>query len=149
MRAVIQRVKGAAVRVDREEVGRIDKGILALVAFADTDTNEVLQWMAKKIVSLRIFEDESGKMNLDLEAVGGRLLVVSQFTLYGDCTKGNRPSFTGSADADLAEVLYDRFIEILEEDFSIDVATGAFQAHMEVGFINDGPVTLILDKDAP
>ena len=148
MRVVIQRVKGAAVRVGGEEISRIERGLLAFVAFRDSDTNEVLQWMANKIVSLRVFEDDAGKMNLDLETAGGKLMVVSQFTLYGDCNKGKRPSFDKSADVDLAEVLYDRFIEILDES-PIETVSGVFQAHMEVGYINDGPVTLIVDKDAP
>ena len=148
MRVVVQRVKGASVRIDGEEMSRIPKGLLVLVAFAETDSEEELQWMGRKISSLRVFEDEDGKMNLDLEDVGGRLLVVSQFTLYGDCRKGKRPSFTGSASADTAEVLYDRFIEILQETAPCEVASGAYQEHMQVGLINDGPVTLILDKEA-
>ena len=148
MRAVIQRVKGASVRIGGDEMSRIAKGLLVLVAFAETDSEEELQWMARKIPSLRVFEDEDGKMNLDLEEISGRLLVVSQFTLYGDCRKGKRPSFTGSASPDMAEVLYDRFIEILQETAPCEIATGAYQAHMEIGLINDGPVTLILDKEA-
>ena len=115
---------------------------------AASDTDEVLQWMAHKIVSLRVFADEAGKMNLDVGAVGGKLLVVSQFTLFCDCRKGNRPSFTGSAPVEDAELLYDRFIEIIDEETSVPVLPGAFQAHMEVELVNDGPVTLIIDKES-
>lgn len=148
MRVVIQRVKGASVRVGGEEISRIGRGLLVLVGFSASDTNEVLQWMAQKIVSLRVFNDDDGKMNRDLKAVGGRLLVVSQFTLYGDCRKGTRPSFDKSAPADLAEALYDRFLEILEELMPEHVSSGVFQEHMEVGLVNDGPVTLSIDKEA-
>lgn len=148
MRVVVQRVKGASVRVGGEEMGRIGRGLLVLVGFVATDTNEILQWMAQKIVSLRVFNDDNGKMNRDLAAVGGKLLIVSQFTLYGDCRKGTRPSFDKSAPADLAEALYDRFLEILEELVPERVASGVFQEHMEVGLVNDGPVTLSIDKEA-
>jgi D-tyrosyl-tRNA(Tyr) deacylase len=148
MRVVIQRVKGASVRVDGSEISRIGKGLLILVGFSKSDTNEVLQWMAEKIVSLRLFEDEEGKMNLDLAAVNGQLLVVSQFTLYGDCRKGRRPSFDRSAPADMAEALYDRFLEILEGVAPKGAESGVFQAHMEVGLINDGPVTVTIGKEA-
>ena len=148
MRAVVQRVKGAAIRVNGDEVSRIAKGFLVLAAFAESDSEEVLQWMGKKITSLRVFEDENGKMNLDLEDVRGELLIVSQFTLYGDCSKGKRPSFTGGASPDSAEVLYDRFVEIIEEHAAGNVKTGAYQAHMEVGLVNDGPVTLVIEKEA-
>jgi len=148
VRIIVQRVKGASVRVGGEEISRIRRGYLVLVGFSDGDTEEVMQWMARKVCSLRLFEDTDGKMNLDLKAAGGELLVVSQFTLYGDCTKGNRPSFAKGAPADLAEVLYDRFIELLGDVAPCDVSTGVFQEHMEVGLINDGPVTVSLEKES-
>lgn len=148
MRVVVQRVKGASVRVGGEEISRIGRGFLVFVGFAESDTNEVLQWVARKIVSLRVFNDDDGKMNRDLAAVDGKLLVVSQFTLYGDCRKGTRPSFDKSARADLAEALYDRFLEILEDLLPDRVASGVFQEHMEIGLVNDGPVTLTIGKEA-
>ena len=147
MRAVVQRVKDASVSVDDEVVARIDHGLLVLAGFTDTDTEEIVQWMARKLPGLRVFEDADGRMNLDVEAVGGQLLVVSQFTLYGDCTKGKRPSFGKSAPADAAERLFNRFVELLREETPVSVETGVFQAHMAVGFTNDGPVTLVLDKE--
>jgi D-tyrosyl-tRNA(Tyr) deacylase len=148
MRVVVQRVKGAAVRVDGNEIARIGRGLLVLVGFISSDTNEVIEWMARKILSLRVFPDDEGKMNLNLDAVDGDLLLVSQFTLYGDCNKGTRPSFDKSAPADLAEALYDRFLEILTETAPSVVKSGVFQAHMEIGLVNDGPVTLTIDREA-
>ena len=147
MRAVVQRVKDASVRVEGEEIARIDHGLLVLAAFAAADNDESLGWMARKIPSLRVFNDDDGKMNLDLETVGGGILVVPQFTLYGDCNKGKRPSFVGSAPPDVGGRLYERFVELLRGETQAEVATGSFQAHMEVDFTNDGPVTLILEKE--
>ena len=148
VRVIVQRVKGASVRVGGEEISRIYRGYLVLVGFSKNDTEEVMQWMARKVCALRLFEDADGKMNLDLKAAGGELLVVSQFTLYGDCTKGNRPSFDKSAPTDLAEVLYDRFIELIGEIAKCEVNTGVFQEHMEIGLINDGPVTVSIEKES-
>ncbi|MDH3216471.1 MAG: D-aminoacyl-tRNA deacylase [Candidatus Krumholzibacteria bacterium] len=147
MRAVLQRVKSASVRNEGSELARIRGGLLVLAAFNKCDSEEILQWMARKIASLRIFEDSDGKMSLDLQAVEGELLIVSQFTLYGDCSKGKRPSFEKSASAEMAEVLYDRFLEILSEVAPCEVKTGFFQEHMEVELVNDGPVTIILEKE--
>jgi D-tyrosyl-tRNA(Tyr) deacylase len=147
MRAVVQRVRGASVRVGGEEVAKIHRGLLVLVGFSKTDNEEALQWMARKIVSLRVFEDADGKMNLDLAAAGGDILVVSQFTLYGDCSRGKRPSFDKSAPADLAELLYDRFLEVVGELAPAAVQSGVFQEHMDVGLLNDGPVTFVLEKE--
>jgi D-tyrosyl-tRNA(Tyr) deacylase len=130
------------------EVASIDRGLLALVAFSKNDTEEILQWMARKVATLRLFEDTEGRMNLDLAAVNGQLLVISQFTLYGDCRKGKRPSFEKSASAEYAEVLYDRFLEILGGLSPGEVRSGVFQEHMEVGLVNDGPVTIILEKES-
>lgn len=147
MRAVVQRVKRATVRVGTEDVARISRGLLALVAFAATDDDVVMTWMARKIAGLRIFPDDDGKMNVDLAGIDGELLVVSQFTLYGDCTKGKRPSFVGSATPEVGEALYDRFVEIARSAAPGPVATGSFQAHMEIDFVNDGPVTLIIERE--
>lgn len=147
MRAVVQRVKKASVAVDGEEVGAIGRGFLVLAGFNKTDDDETLLWMARKIISLRVFDDAEGKMNVGLEAVGGAILVVSQFTLYGDCRKGKRPSFDRSAPPDAAEVLYKRFVGIMKEEAPSDVRTGVFQAHMDVSLVNDGPVTLVIEKE--
>jgi D-tyrosyl-tRNA(Tyr) deacylase len=146
MRAVVQRVKRASVHVNGEEIASIGRGFLVFVGFVPSDDEEVLSWMARKIATLRVFEDENGKMNLGLDAVGGGILVVSQFTLYGDCNKGKRPSFARSAPPDTAEVLYDRFIEILTAESRSEVDSGVFQAHMDIESVNDGPVTLLIDR---
>jgi D-aminoacyl-tRNA deacylase len=145
MRAVIQRVSQAEVLVGGIKVSRIKEGILALVAISHQDTEKDLQWMAKKIIELRIFNDAQGKLNLSLRDVGGKLLIVSQFTLYGDCRKGRRPSYTQAARPSEAQKLYQEFIEIARQ-WMPDVQTGQFQAMMEVALINSGPVTLILDS---
>ena len=145
MRSVIQRVSQAEVLVGGIEVARIKEGILALVAISQQDTEKDLQWMAKKIIELRIFDDAQGKLNLSLQDVGGQLLIVSQFTLYGDCRKGRRPSYTQAAPPSEAQKLYLQFIEIVRR-WIPNVQTGQFQAMMEVSLINSGPVTLILDS---
>jgi len=147
MRTVVQRVAQAEVVVGGFPVARINEGILALVAISRRDTEQDLQWMAKKIVELRIFEDPQGKMNLCLQDIKGQLLVVSQFTLYGDCRKGRRPSFTDAAPPAEAEKLYRQFVDIVRR-LVPDVQTGQFQAMMEVNLTNSGPVTLILDSAA-
>lgn len=148
MRAVVQRVEKAAVHVAGDEVARIGRGLLVLAGFTHGDNDTVLEWMARKITSLRVFEDEAGRMNLDLAAVGGEVLVVSQFTLYGDCDKGKRPSFGRSAPAGVAERLYARFADRIAARAPGRVATGVFQAHMAVSLVNDGPVTLTIEKEA-
>ena len=145
MRSVIQRVSSASVTVDGEVVGKIGSGLLVLLAVAPGDGERELDWMAGKVSRLRIFGDASGKMNLSVRDVGGQVLVVSQFTLYGDCRKGNRPSFTGSAGPALAEPLYERFIERLAAE-GLHVESGRFGAMMDVALVNDGPVTLVLDS---
>lgn len=147
MRVVIQRVKDASVRVDGHDISRIGNGLLVLVAFSKTDTEKVVIWMAHKIVGLRIFSDADGKMNLDLTTVGGDILVVSQFTLYGQVSKGRRPSFENSASADDAELLYDFFVETLQGIAPGEVLTGVYQAHMEVELVNDGPVTILIEEE--
>jgi D-tyrosyl-tRNA(Tyr) deacylase len=145
MRAVVQRVSRAEVLIDDVRVARIGEGILALVAISRQDTEKDLQWMAKKIVELRIFSDSEGKLNLSLQDIRGQLLLVSQFTLYGDCKKGRRPSYSEAAPPSHAEKLYNRFIEIVRSIVP-DVQTGRFQAMMKVDLTNSGPVTLILDS---
>ncbi|THF83842.1 D-aminoacyl-tRNA deacylase [Cohnella fermenti] len=145
MRVVLQRVAEASVRVEGRVVGEIGKGHLLLVGIAPGDGEKELGWMADKVAGLRVFEDEAGKMNLSLEDIGGAILSVSQFTLYGDCRKGRRPNFMGAAKPELASELYDRFNAMLREK-GIRVETGVFGAMMDVSLVNDGPVTLILDS---
>jgi D-tyrosyl-tRNA(Tyr) deacylase len=145
MRAVVQRVSRAEVAIGGVQTARISMGILALVAISRNDTEKELQWMAGKIVDLRIFEDTQGKMNLSLRDVGGQLLIVSQFTLYGDCRKGRRPSFDEAAPPAEAEKLYQRFVEMISALIP-GVQTGRFQEMMEVSLTNSGPVTLIIDS---
>ena len=147
MRVVLQRVSSARVRVDERTTGEIATGLLLLCAFRENDTDVELQWMADKVCDLRIFRDDQDKMNRSLRDTGGGLLVVSQFTLYGDARKGRRPSFIGSAPGPIAEQLYDRFVEILRRT-GLQVETGEFAADMKVDLCNDGPVTLTLDRDA-
>ena len=145
MRVVLQRVSRAAVRIDGQTVGAIGHGFVVLAGFAPADGEDALAWMADKIAGLRIFADAEGKMNLPLAEVGGAVLVISQFTLYGDAAKGRRPSFVGAAPPLEAEALYDRFVAMLRER-SLAVETGRFGAMMDVELVNDGPVTLILEK---
>jgi len=147
MRIVVQRCSRAEVRIDGETVGRIDKGFLLLVGVTDTDSREQADVLAKKIAQLRVFEDADGKMNLALNEVGGAILSISQFTLYADCRKGNRPSFIRAARPGLAAPLYDYFNETLRTQYNLRVETGRFGADMKVDFINDGPVTILLDTD--
>ena len=147
MRVVLQRVKQASVTVAGTVTGSIDRGLLLLCAFRENDTDAELEWMARKCVELRVFEDDDGKMNRSLQDVGGAVLVVSQFTLYGDARKGRRPSFVGSAPGPVAERSYDRFVDHVRRT-GVPVATGIFAADMKVELLNDGPVTLILDRDA-
>lgn len=145
MRAVVQRVKECTVAVKGESVGSIGKGLLVFLGVHREDTPAGAEYLAQKIASLRIFEDDTGKMNRALVEVAGSILVVSQFTLYGDCRKGRRPSFIDAAPPDLAETLYGHFIESLRR-IGVPVETGRFQAMMEVTLVNDGPVTLILES---
>lgn len=148
MRCVVQRSGPARVDIAGETVGSIESGLVILVAFTPLDDEAVLRWMARKIPSLRLFNDDAGRINLSLRDVGGGILLVSQFTLYGDCRKGNRPSFVGSAPPDLAKVLYTKFSSLLREEWT-DVAEGRFGALMDVNLVNQGPVTIILDRDHP
>lgn len=146
MRAVIQRSKEASVTVDGEIIGTIDKGLVVLLGVQASDDHNAIKWMADKIINLRIFEDENNKMNLSLKDTGGEMLIVSQFTLYGDCRKGRRPGYSKAAPPALAEEIYEKFISEVQAN-NITVATGQFQAMMDVQLINDGPVTLMLDSD--
>lgn len=145
MRTVVQRVSRAEVMVNDAVVGSIGSGLLALVAISRKDTEADLQWMARKIAELRIFNDDQGKLNLSLQDMRGELLVVSQFTLYGDCKKGRRPSYSDAASPAQAENLYLKFVEIVRQ-YIPNVQTGQFQAMMKVHLTNDGPITLILDS---
>lgn len=148
MRVVVQRVLRAEVRVSGRATGRIGAGLVVLAGFAPGDTEVTLAWMADKILGLRVFADTEGKMNLGLADVGGALLVVSQFTLYGDAHKGRRPSFVEAAPPGIAIPLYDRFLALLREKGggAVRVESGEFGAMMEVELVNDGPVTLLLEK---
>lgn len=146
MIALVQRVKSASVDVSGQVVGEIGKGMLILLGVHRLDTLAELQWVVKKTVNLRIFPDEDGKMNKSLLDVGGEALVVSQFTLYGDTRKGNRPSFMDSAPPAIAEPLYEQFIKEMRQWLPTPVATGIFGAMMDVHLVNDGPVTLIVEK---
>lgn len=145
MRIVVQRSKQASVEVEDKVVGAIDKGLVLLVGVTHDDTEADAKRLADKIAGLRIFEDESGKMNLSVQDVGGDILSISQFTLYGDCRKGKRPNFMAAARPEPAEALYNRFNELLR-DAGLRVATGVFGAMMDVSLVNWGPVTLILDS---
>lgn len=144
MKAVIQRVKHAQVEVDKKIVGKINEGFLILLGVAPDDTKEKADAMVKKITKLRIFEDENEKMNLSIQDIKGELLVVSQFTLYADCSGGNRPSFINAAKPDLANELYEYFVGKCKEVIPV-VQTGIFGAHMEVSLLNNGPVTIELE----
>ena len=148
MRVVLQRVTRAEVRVASRVTGKIGPGFLVLAGFSPTDTDVQLAWMAEKIIGLRVFGDAEGKMNRDLAEVNGGVLLVSQFTLYGDASKGRRPSFIDAAPPNLAIPLYEKFVALLKEKAAgkIPVETGEFGAMMEVELVNDGPVTLILEK---
>jgi D-tyrosyl-tRNA(Tyr) deacylase len=145
MRAVIQRVARACVDVDGITRGQIGRGLLVLVAVAPTDGMEQVRWLADKVVNLRIFPDEDGRMNLSVRDVDGGVLAVSQFTLYGDVRKGRRPSFVGAAVPDVAEPLVDAFLQALRDAEVKVVASGVFGADMKVDLLNDGPVTLVVD----
>lgn len=146
MKAVVQRVSRASVIIDGEVVGAIGPGLMILLGVTHRDGEEQARWLANKVAGLRIYEDAEGKMNRSLTEVGGSALVVSQFTLYGDCRKGRRPSFTDAARPEVAEPLCERFIELLREGGVGQVESGVFGAHMMVEIHNDGPVTLILER---
>ena len=146
MRVVVQRCSRAEVRIDGQVVGRIEKGFMVLVGITDGDTKAEADLLAKKVAQMRVFEDAEGKMNLALKDVNGAVLSISQFTLYADCKKGNRPSFIRAARPEVAEPLYDYFNSVLRTQYGLQVETGRFGADMKVDFVNDGPVTIVLDS---
>ncbi|MDE6641333.1 MAG: D-tyrosyl-tRNA(Tyr) deacylase [Acetatifactor sp.] len=146
MRFLIQRVNEANVSVDENVIGRIGRGLLVFIGISGNDNTEIADKMVKKLLGLRIFEDENGKTNLDLKAVDGQLLLISQFTLYADCRKGNRPSFTDAGAPDLANELYRYIIECCRREIAV-VEEGSFGAEMKVSLINDGPFTIFLDSE--
>ena len=145
MKFVIQRVKNAQVDINNKDVAKIDNGFLVLIGITHTDTKDIADYLVKKLINLRVFEDENGKMNLSLNDINGSLLLVSQFTLYADCSSGNRPSFTDAAKPDFANELYEYIIDECKKKID-KVETGVFGADMKVSLINDGPVTIILEK---
>ncbi|MGN1192327.1 MAG: D-aminoacyl-tRNA deacylase [Dorea sp.] len=146
MRFVIQRVTESEVKVDGEVIGKIGKGFMVLIGVSDSDTKEIADKMIKKMLGLRIFEDEQGKTNLSLETVGGELLLISQFTLYANCKKGNRPSFIEAGAPDMANEMYEYIISKCKEQVAV-VEQGRFGADMKVSLVNDGPFTIVLDSD--
>ena len=146
MKIVVQRVKNAKVEVEGKVVGKIDKGFLVLLGVTHNDTEEQADYLAKKLCGLRVFTDENDKMNLSLKDVNGELLIVSQFTLYADCSEGNRPSFINAAKPDKAEKLYEYFCNQCNQKYNIKVEKGIFGADMKVSLLNDGPVTIIIEK---
>ncbi len=146
MIAVIQRVTQASVTIDNEIKGQIDLGFMILLGITHTDTQEDIEWLSKKIVGLRVFGDEEGKMNLDLKSVDGNILLISQFTLHASTKKGNRPSFIEAARPEIAIPLYEKMITQLEFDLGKTIETGTFGADMKVSLLNDGPVTIIIDS---
>ncbi|MBR2044648.1 MAG: D-tyrosyl-tRNA(Tyr) deacylase [Agathobacter sp.] len=145
MKFVIQRVKNASCTVDNQIIGEIEKGFCVFIGVSNEDNTEIADKMIKKLIGMRIFEDENGKTNLALSDVGGSLLLISQFTLYADCKKGNRPSFTNAGNPELANNLYEYIIEKCNEQVS-NVQTGSFGADMKIALINDGPFTIVLDS---
>ena len=146
MKIILQRCSRAEVRIDGETVGRIGTGFVVLVGITHSDTREDADFLAKKVAGMRVFEDAEGKMNLSLSEVDGQILSISQFTLYGNARKGNRPSFIEAARPEVAEPLYNYFNQVLHEQYGLHVETGRFGANMQVDFVNDGPVTIIVDS---
>ena len=146
MRVVVQRVSQSNVKVSGEVIGKFQEGIRVLVSFVDKDNDTDLGWMTKKIINLRIFNDYEGKMNRSVHDVGGDILLISQFTLHGSTKKGNRPSFIKAAKPDFANVMYERFIKVLEQSLGKEIQTGEFGGDMKVSLVNDGPTTIIIDS---
>ena len=146
MKLLVQRVSSAQVDVDSKTVGKINNGFLVLIGVTHTDTREIADYLVKKLCNLRVFKDENSKMNLSIKDVDGELLIVSQFTLYADCHHGNRPSFVNSAKPDMANELYEYFVERCRKEVK-NVETGIFGADMKVSLLNDGPVTIMLEKE--
>ena len=146
MRVVVQRVSQSNVKVSGEIIGEINEGLMVLVSFVDEDNDADLGWMTKKIINLRIFNDDEGKMNSSVQDIGGDILLISQFTLHGSTKKGNRPSFIKAAKPDFANVMYERFIKVLEQSLGKEIQTGEFGGDMKVSLVNDGPTTIIIDS---
>ena len=146
MKFIVQRVNKSQVEVEEKIVGKIDKGFMVLIGITHNDTKEIADFLVRKLINLRVFEDENGKMNLSLKDVQGSLLLISQFTLYADCTSGNRPSFTNAAKPEFANELYEYIIEECKKQIP-NVQTGIFGADMQVSLVNDGPVTIIFEKE--
>ena len=146
MRVVVQRVSQSNVKVSGEIIGEINEGLMVLVSFVDEDNDTDLGWMTKKIINLRIFNDDEGKMNRSVQDIGGDILLISQFTLHGSTKKGNRPSFIKAAKPDFANVMYERFIKVLEQSLGKEIQTGKFGGDMKVSLVNDGPTTIIIDS---
>lgn len=146
MRAVVQRVKKGSVEIEKKEIGKIEEGLIILLGVGRNDVEKDAEYLAEKIVNLRIFEDKEGKMNLSVKDINGQILVISQFTLYGDCKKGRRPSFISAALPDKAVKLYDYFVKYIK-NYGLKIETGEFQAMMLVKIYNDGPVTILLDSE--
>ena len=146
MRVVVQRVSQSNVKVSGEVIGKINEGLMVLISFVDEDNDTDLDWMIKKIINLRIFNDDEGKMNRSVQDIGGDILLISQFTLHGSTKKGNRPSFIKAAKPDFAKVMYERFIKVLEQSLGKEIQTGEFGGDMKVSLINDGPTTIIVDS---
>ena len=147
MRLLIQRVSRASVTIDQKEFSRIGKGLLVLVGIEEADTREDIDWLVGKLCRLRIFDDEQGVMNLDIQQIGGEVMVVSQFTLHASTKKGNRPSFIDAAKPDHGDKMYQLLNETLRNEYGLKVSEGEFGADMQVSLVNDGPVTIILDSD--
>jgi D-tyrosyl-tRNA(Tyr) deacylase len=147
LRALIQRVNFSKVTVNDKVTGQISKGFMVLLGVGENDSEKDIKWIADKILNLRVFEDSDDKMNLSLMDIKGELLLVPQFTLYGDCRKGRRPSFSNSASLDKGKDFYEKTIEYIESEYKIKVQSGKFQSHMQVDLQNDGPVTLLLDSE--
>ena len=146
MRVVVQRVSQSNVKVSGEIIGEINEGLMVLVSFVDEDNDTDLGWMTKKNINLRIFNDDEGKMNRSVQDIGGDILLISQFTLHGSTKKGNRRSFIKAAKPDFANVMYERFIKVLEQSLGKEIQTGEFGGDMKVSLVNDGPTTIIIDS---
>ena len=146
MRAVVQRVKKGSVEIEKKEIGKIEEGLIILLGVGQDDAEKDVEYLAEKIVNLRIFEDKEGKMNLSVKDINGQILVISQFTLYGNCRKGRRPSFISAALPEKAVKLYDYFVKYIK-NYGLKIETGEFQAKMLVKIYNDGPVTILLDSE--